>query len=515
MTTEENRIIKFHENMALWCAINSEGFNDYITSVSPFKFGMIDLCNLFHLYCCEHELYNEKDRSLDECYINRNNSFSANYNDFCINRLFEDDDNIPERNKLFIEEQKEWQSFFDKPVIDNTLLYYLINKFEPVNVLHYMGINIEQPIILSYCGEDKKHRLLFNALVSLLYSIITTSDDPEVQNKCYQILQETLIIDDEVTYSPASSLCSALKLLDPKTCESLFKRNGIDFKDYDALLSFIEMGNDNGIIKEITNLRKNGYLGNDSVLIELFVEFRMAQNQSRYVNWSKRFYFGDDYPSVIALLIKRIIEKDAISQDLLFSLRKNICSNIDFGATKPIKKKIKEKDKVIEEQEQRYISMSTRYVNKEKLINMLIDKQWVALVSDRDELVTRLNYFFNDKSSKIPNNPNFTIAWSQPPKAQLICLLIRMLFNKNWDINPKDVITYGVDEKQGKRISPGINSEVIAPLDNSQDVWGPVSRVFSTPNPLPSTFSKDRYKKPERQLNKLVELASDILSCKK
>ena len=233
----------------------------------------------------------------------------------------------------------------------------------------------------------------------------------------------------------SSSLCSALRRLKSNVCESFFKGFGLNIADYDSLLSYIDTGNDNSIIDEIANLRKNNHLDNDSKLIEFCVDFQQAQAHDRFIDWSKRFALKDDILPINALLLKRIQEEQLISQDVINSLLNSICLGIDFDTVKLPKKDKEEKGFA-----KRYISLSMKHVDKEKFIIMLIEKEWVAVENNRDEVKLRLNYFFNDSSSVLPSDPNFTVAWNKSPKNQLVCLLIRMLLTRKWNFKPEDVV---------------------------------------------------------------------------
>ena len=330
------------------------------------------------------------------------------------------------------------------------------------------------------------------------------------QIRCCKLLRDALIDEIGNVYSVSSSLCSALRCLKSNVCESFFKGFGLSIADYDSLLSYIDTGNDNSVIDEIANLRRNNHLVNDSRFVEFCVDFQQAQAQNRFIDWSKRFALKNDIQPINALLLKRIQNEQLISQDVISAILNSICLGIDFDTVKRPKKDKKEKGVA-----NRYISFSMKHVDKEKFINMLIEKEWVAIESNKNEVKLRLNYFFNDSSSVMPSDPKFTVAWNKTPKNQLVCLLIRMLLTRKWNFKPEDVVVRHIDDENGKRQHPGINSKAIDPIDIGKGVWKTVSEVFKVSHAEIGTFNSKNYKNPEKHLNKLVELAEDILSCKK
>ena len=518
MTPEESGIIKFHANMALWCAINSHAFNDYCMSLSSTKKGIKDICYSFFHSKMNHEMFicQLKYISPDSqvCRLKYNHDYITDYYNFCKSRLVEEDDFSYSDEVLDQKKTDEWYDYFDKPAIDQQLFSSLFNE-DPIIVLKDTFPKIEQATVLSSCDELKKQQILLDALVSLLFHIILQDNDFERQSKCCKLLQDTLIDWNENKYSTSSRLFSTLTHLSPSVCESFFKGFGMNIREYDSLLSYLDRGNEDGAIHEIATLRNRNMLGNNSVLFEYCVDFQKARIDNIYIDWFRRFTFKSDIQSINAALLKTIKDEQLMTQDIINTLLSGFCLNKDdFEAIKlPANKKGGNGDP--KPKEKRYITSSMRHVDKERLINMLIDNGWVSVHPDRDEVVRRLNYFFNDKSSVMPSDPKFTVTWCKEPKNQLVCLLIRMLLTKTWGFNPEDVVVGQVDDKQkGKRFYPGINSKVIDPLSNFEKVWEIVNNVFQVSNAAVGTFNS-RYKNPSKHLNKLVELAKDILSCRK
>lgn len=510
MTLEENKIISFHRNLALWCAVNSQAFNFFFQSSSSPQCGIDYACRQFYLNNLD-EMVDSTGKEFDEDYGEE--YYKARLSDYCFfckdllveKRFFP----IKERNKAN-EKSEEWLDFFEETLIDKGQLLYFFLKHNPLIIINRWTQTIDRDMVLSYCDEFKKQKVLLNALVSLLYNAILNENDLGKKIRCCKLLRDALIDKKEKIYSVSSGLCTALKCLKSNVCESFFKGFGLSIEDYDSLLSYIGTGNDSIVIDEIANLRNNNHLVNDSRLIEFCVDFQQAQAQDRFIDWSKRFTLKNDIHPINALLLKRIQDEKLISQDVINSILYSICLGIDFDTVKLPKKDKKDKGVA-----KRYISFSMKHVDKEKFINMLIEKEWVAVESNRDEVILRLNYFFNDSSSVSPSDPNFTVAWNKNPKNQLVCLLIRMLLTRKWDFEAKDVVVRYVDEENGKRQHPGINSKVIDPIDIGESVWKTVSAVFKVSHAEIGTFNSKNYKNPEKHLNKLVELAGDILSCKR
>ena len=481
MTPEESRIIKFHEKMALWCAMNSRVFNDYCMGSSIYKEGINEMCDSFFTRKISHEICLCEDKYLDSNSLFTRSydgfDYILDYHNFCKNRLVEESDFSFLDDVSTQRKPCEWYDFFDDGVVDNNLFSYLFQEEAPLSIISNNLISeIFPETVLPFCDELKNHKILFDALISLLFNAILQENDLDMRAHCCKLLQDELIDKKEHKYSKSSCFYSALIQLNSNICESFFKGFGMSIKEYDSLLSFIDRGNEDDAIHEIANMRKNNLLGNESILIEYCVDFQKAQKLNQYIDWSKRFSFDNDIQSINALLLKWIQKDQLISQDIINSLLNSICPNVDFTAIKLASKK-RDGDQKNRNKERRFISLSTRFVNKAELIRKLIDNDWVAVNHGRNEVETRLNYFFNDGSSdKLPSDLNYTIEWHRDPKAQLICLLIRMLYNKKWDFKAEDVVIREVIGKDGKRVNPGINSKVVAPLSNALKIWGPVKK---------------------------------------
>lgn len=512
MKLEEKKIISFHGNIALWCAMNRQDFNDFFQNDSSPKCGIDYACRQFYLNEID-ELIDASD-DLEKCDPDYFKATLSDYYDFCKNRLVEMSyfsNNVGNKAQ---KESEEWLDFFETNVIDKYVLSSLFQKQDPLVIINRWNKTITRDMVLSYCDESKKQKILLNALVSLLFNAILKGCELVRQVKCCKLLRDSLIDKKENRYSASSYLCSAFKHLKSNICESFFKGFEMNIADYDSLLSYIDMEKDDSAIKEIANLRNKGHLVNDSLLIEFCADFKHARAQDRYIDWNRRFRFTNEIQSINAFILKRIQEEQLFSQDIINSLLNSIIPGFDFDAVKR-PQKVKKDVKV----EKRYISHSMRHVDKEKFIDMLIKKEWVAIDCERKEVESRLNYFFNDDSSDLPRDPQFTIAWNKTPKNQLVCLLIRMLLTKTWDFEAEKVVIRQVDEideENGKRLYPGINSAVIDHINTGETVWKTVNAVFRLSNAANGTFNSTRYRKNlEKNLDKLVELANDLLSCKK
>lgn len=511
MKLEEKKIISFHGNIALWCAMNRQDFNYFFQNDSSPKCGIDYACRQFFLNEMD-EIIDASDE-LEECDTDNYIATLSNYYEFCKNRLVEKSYFSRNVRNIAHRESEEWLDYFETTVIDKYVLLSLLQKQDPLVIINRWNKTVTRDMLLSYCNERKKQRLLLNALVSLLFNVILKGSELDRQVKCCKLLRDSLIDKKENQYSASSYLCSAFKRLKSKVCESFFKGFEMNIADYDSLLSYIDMEKDDSAINEIANLRNNDHLVNDSILIEFCANFQQAREQDKYIDWSRRFNFTNKIQSINALMLRRIQEEQLFSQDIINSLLNSIIPDFNFDAVKlPTKEKIKD------EIDKRYISHSMRHVEKKKFIDMLIKKEWVAIDCERKEVESRLNYFFNDDSSDSPNDPEFTIAWNKTPKNQLVCLLIRMLLTKKWDFEAEQAVIRQVDEideENGKRLYPGINSTVIDRINTNEKVWKTVNAVFKVSNAANGTFNYRYEKSIEKNLDKLVELARDILSCKK
>jgi len=520
MTKEENRIIRFHKKIAMWSAMNSQAFDDYCTRLSLTKNGINDVYYSFFKMKIFREMHrcgngyhtkgfaNEKDHKFD-CV--------SDYHNFCTNRLVEESDFFLSDDESTKRGTDEWYNFFNDGVINHIVLSSLCQDEDPLDILSKeIDQEIKPATVLSFCDDSKKQIILFDALVSLLFNAILQEKEPDVRTDCCKLLQDVLIdnTESEFKYSRALSLYSALAQLGSDVCEYFFRGFGISIEKYDLLLSFIDKGEEDGAIHEIVKLRNKKFLGSDSILIEHCFDFKKAQVLNQYIDWFGRNSFKSHIQSINAFLLNRIKEEHILSQGVIKSLMTNICLDFNFEAVKLTTKEKNGGNTKPQVEVTRYISFSMRHVDKDRFINMLIDKGYVSADPNREEVEKRLNYFFMDSSSVKPSDPKFTVTWTKAPKNQLVCLLIRMLLTKTWDFQPEQVVVRNVEDGKGKRIYPGINSTIIDNLSNSEIIWEIVNSVFCVSNAAIGTFNC-RYKSPQKHLDKLVELAKDILNCKK
>lgn len=510
MTLNESKIVQFHRNMALWFALNSPGFNDYCIRMD-IEMNVNDLCK---------QLYND---NLRERLSNINESEASEYVAFFKDRLFEEREFAP--NSLYNGKRQanEWSDYYCNGLIEVPLLSHLIQQAKPEDLLIKNRINYKLDIILSYCDRVLLQQVLFNALLSLIFSAILSEKDSLKQTNCCHLLHETLkdkILGD---YMDSYNLYILLERLNPDICRSFFNGFGIDKKEHDALTSFIRMGRCDDALREIFNLRNKDKLGLDSKLIEFCVEFQSAQKENNYLDWSRRFSIDkNELQPINTALIFGLKNNQLVSLDVIYDLVSGIYPELDIDKIKrPRKKKPRdgdiEKKKRVYNANMLYLPYSTKFVDKEKLIQVLIDKEWVKLPGGRynpkstEELYNRLNYFFRDGSSddiELPCTPGeYILMWNKKPKGKFLHLLIRLLYNENPDAEATNVILKKTD---GKNLA-GINDEVVNFLDSREPIWPIVEKVFKVSTRDCKVRKGDR---PDL-IDDLQKLADDFFSCKK
>jgi len=529
MTEEEDKIIRFHEKMALLCAMNTHAFNDFCLTVFSSREGFSDRCVDFFLYgllmdcICLLEKYDD----LDDLEISR-------YHIFCKNRLVEERDFSHLNNELTRSKDVEWLDFFDGDVFRRDMLLYLAQKddIDDVDIAkEVINGEIELSAILSYCDELKRHRILFDTLVSLLFNAICKEKELDTRVDCCRLLKDALIDNKEHDYSKSSFFYSALIQLSSDVREAFFKGFGMSIKEYDSLLSFIDRGKEDDAILEIANMRKNDMLVNDSILIEYCVDFQKAQKSSQYLDWSRRFSFMSNLRPINALLLKTIQELHLISLETVNSLISSVCPDFDVKRERiPLKRKTKKNEGNNGSHRQdydRYLPNSVRSnVDKEKLIDLLINHRWVAGPKgcDERELRIRLNYFF-DNGEKVEQKPNdidgYTIRWRETPKGPLLNLLINLLYNRKpeSEVNGSNVILRpepGFGDLKNLSFTPGVNSTLFGNLFNNTDspVWEIVRKVFNV-SARDGKIRTGTEKTVFTNLDKLQNLANDFFSCRK
>lgn len=528
MTPEEFRIIKHYENMVMWCALNSHNFDDYCKAISPIKWGINNACNWFYMFSLAEELddMNETEDYHTESGSNAKEFNSFSYSEFCRNRLVEER-NFPSRiMNSETREIDELHEYIDNPIIDQELLSYLISHHEPLQVLYDLNIEIEQNVILSYCDETNKQRLLFNALLSLIYNAILVEKDSDKQENICRLLNITLANKIKGDYLSASTVCSILKRIEQSTCRSFFKGTGLRIDQYDPLLSFIDSNNDNDAMKEIIKLREAKFLCGYSRLIEFYYYFKTAQKNNRFLDWHSRFIIGNkDLRSLNIILIKDLQKGQIISQEIVNCLMNGIFPEIKVNSIRRPRKK-RHQDLKEEAMGKSYsqtsiwcLPNSAKNVNKERLIDILIRNEWVGLPLDshpgnpKQVLHDRLNFFFRDGSldednMEMPCEPlQFRLRWNKKPRGKFLHLLIRLLYNQNSNAkNTRDVIR---KKAEGKFLA-GINDTNVDFLDSSEPIWPIVEKVFRV-------SARDcKVRKGDRAdlVDDLEKLAEDFFSCK-
>ena len=512
MTLNESKIVQFHRNMALWVALNSHGFNDYCIRMD-IEMDVNDLCK---------QLYND---NLRERLSNINDSEVSEYVAFCKDRLVEERESAP--NSLYNGKRQvnEWSGYYSDGVIEAPLLSHLIQQTKPDDFLIKNRINYKLDIILSYCDRILLQQVLFNALLSLIFSAILSEKDSLKQTNCCHLLHETLkdkILGD---YMDSYNLYILLERLNPDICRSFFNGFGIDKKEHDALTSFIRMGRCDDALREIFNLRNKDKLGLDSKLIEFCVEFQSAQKENNYLDWSRRFSIDkNELQPINTALIFGLKNNQLVSLDVIYDLVSGIYPELDIDKIKRPRKKKPQDDNNVKKNtrynaDMLYLPYSTKFVDKDKLIKVLIDKEWVKLPGGRyrprptEELYNRLNYFFRDglpdeDDIEMPcKREEFSLMWNKKPKGKFLHLLIRLLYNKNPDANATNVIRKKAD---GENLA-GINDEYVSFLDSKEPIWPIVEKVFK----ISSRDCKVREGDRPDLIDDLQELANDFFSCKK
>lgn len=529
MTSEELRIIKHYVNMVMWCALNSHNFDDYCKAISPINWGINNACNWFYMFSMAEEL-DEMDETEDSLTkvtsINAKTFNYTNYSEFCKNRLIEEKD-LPSKDfDSETREEDDLYDYIDNPIIDQELLSYLFLHYEPLEILNYLNIAIEQKTILSYCDEITKQRLLFNALLSLIYNAILTERNPDKQESICRLLNTTLADRVKGDYLSASAICSILKQIDQNTCRSFFKGAGLKITQYDPLLSFIESNNDNDAMKEIIKLRQEEFLCGYSRLIEFCYYFKTAQVNNRFFDWYSRFVIENKkLQSINNILIKDLQEGQMISQDILNSLMNGIFPEINVNS---IRRPRKRKQQTLDEESKGksstntnilYLPNSAKNIDKEKLIDILIRNEWIGLPLNfhpgrpKQVLYDRLNYFFRDGSHdedniEMPCKPDeFLLRWNIKPKGKFLHLLIRLLYNQNPDAKASNVIR---KKTSGKKLA-GINDSYVDFLDSNEPIWPIVEKIFK----VSARDCKIRKGDRANLVDDLQKLADDFFSCKK
>lgn len=511
MTHEESKIVQFHRDKALWCAINSQGFSDYCAGME-IGMNVNDLCKQF---------YND---NLRVRLSNIHKSEVTAYADFCNNRLIEERE-FSKKNLFNGKRQtNEWSDYYSEGLIENLLLSFLIQQTKPGDFLIQNSINYELDIV-SYCDKITLQKILFNALLSLIFSAILSEKDAVQQTKCCQLLHDVLKTKISGDYLDSYNLYVLLERLNPDVCRSFFNGFGIDRKEHDALTSFIRMGRREDALREVFNLRNKDKLGLDSRLIEYCVEFLNAQKENNYLDWFRRFSIEkSEIQTINTTLIHGIKNYQLVPLDVIYDLVSGVYPELDIDKIKRPRKKQTEGGNNTKKKNNYHADIlclpnSTKLVDKDKLIKVLIDKEWVKLPGGRyrrgptEELYNRLNYFFRDG---LPDEDNiimpckseeFLLTWDKKPKGKFLHLLIRLLYNENPAAKADNVIRKKVE---GEKLA-GINDEYVDFLESRSPIWPIVKKVFG----VTARDCKVRDGDRSSIVDDLQELANDFFNCKK
>ncbi len=530
-----DEIIKYHSNIALWEGLISKKFLSYCKDKGISKHGVLyllgnclhdDLSDVIYAYDYHNSSYNATDNSEDDFYDDNRRFFSkekiesiyADYCNFCEERLKRFYSSEFEQTTNLAQGTEEWGEYFKQATINGKILSYVIKSYSPLDIIFidhsYDDYYIEPEELLSFCAKEKRQKLLFNAIVSLIYNAIFTDTETKSANphEYSQLLYKGLANRIEGEYLDPYDLSMLLKDLGPDVCKPLLLGFGLDLDDTGAIIAYIKSNNDEKVVDQIIKQREKGLLKVDSKLIEYSFEFISAQKEDKFIDWFKRFSLkSDELQEQIAGFWHFISKNQLFSQEILTSLKESINPTFNYTSSN-VPEWVKKDNLVIlnSSANRRFISGSMKYVIKDKLIDVLI-KKWVDNDEPEEEIKKKLNYFFSDgpiSKSEMPQNPdNYEIAWSKPPKPQLIYLLIRMLYNDKWNITADDVVK---KNEITKRIE--INEENLKDLPKQKGfgIMPIVNEVFETEA---KGFSQEKVAKRLNHFDTIKSLVEDILEC--
>ena len=217
MTPEE--IITYHSNIALWEGLISTKFKSYCKECKDKeiqKHGLLDLLGF-----CYGEALNNVTDSYDYWFIN-NKATNDSDDDYYYedDRPFYNEDKVKaiyseycdfckKRLKLFYSPELEqvtnqdhsasedWGEYFNKATINNKILADAIKSYSPLYIIFkkysYDEYYIEPKELLSFCDVEKRQKLLFNALVSIIYNAVLTESGLANQHEYSQLLYKSLV----------------------------------------------------------------------------------------------------------------------------------------------------------------------------------------------------------------------------------------------------------------------------------------------------------------------------------
>lgn len=539
MTPEE--IITYHSNIALWEGLISTKFKSYCKDKGIGKHGLLDLLGEhfredmedilygydFYLsinnpnkaagdsddYYDDYDYYDDSRRRFIEDEIK---SIYSDYCDFCEKRLTWH--YFPESKQTAAPDHKDtedWNDFFNKATINEKILSHAIKSYSPFRIIYnestYDEYYIEPEELLSFCDKEKKLKLLFNALVSIIYNAIITESGLANQHEYSQLLYKSLVGKIEGDYHDPYDLYVILKDLGPDVCKSFLWGFGLNKDDAGALIAYLKTNEEGKVIDQIIKNREKGLLKADSKLIELCVEFKTAQKENKFIDWCNRFSLkGDVLQELNAGLMHLTSKNHLFAQDIITSLKDSIYPELSITAAN-VPKWAKDNLTAIQVPKKgRFISGSTEFVIKEKLIKTLLDN-WIEIDEGREEVERKLYYFFNDgQVSELPHNlETYTIMWRKSPKPQLIYILIRLLYNDNWNIVPEDIVY--IDEKTNRIVFDDSQIREL-PKGKGSPIMSVVNEVFSTEA---KGFIQKKVAENQKHLEPAQRLVRDILECKR
>ena len=534
-----DKIIKYHSNIALWEGLISKKFLSYCKECKDKEIrshGLLDLLGL----CYSETLDNVTD-SYDYYWFVKNKATNDSDDDY----YYEDDipfykedevkaiyseycDFCEKRLKLFYSPEhgqatthdhsstEDWGEYFNNATINNKILADAIKSYSPLDIIFkkysYDEYYIEPEQLLSFCNKEKRQKLLFNALISLIYNAILTDTETKLANQqdYSQILYRSLVQKIDGEYLDPYDLYVLLNDIGPYVCKSILLGFGLNQDDTGTIIAYLKTNEEGKVVDQIIKQREKGLLKADSKLIEFCIEFKTAQNENKFIDWCRRFSFKSDEIQVLNVGLMYLISKNHLfTQDIITSLKDSIYNPGIITADVP--KWAKGNLTAIKVPEKgRFISGSTQFVIKQKLINILLDN-WVNIDEGREEVERKLNYFFNDgQVFEMPLNPDsYTIKWGKAPKPQLIYILIRMLYNDKWDIDLERIVC--LDEKTNLIV---FNDNEIRdlPKEKGFPIMPIVNEVFSTEA---KGFTQKKVAQQLKHLEPAQKLVKDIFECLK
>lgn len=552
-----DKIIEYHRDIALWEGLISRKFRSYCRDNGISNNGLLDLLGFWFFHDlsniidgCNHYFFsNDLENPEEDFYEEEKEDYYfyedgysdsigsvneeelrskyADYCDFCEKRLFSH--HSPKREQTPDSAQRDiedWEEYFNKATVNEKILSYVIKSFSPFEIICYTNdydevcydlhdeYYIEPEELLSFCDREKKQKLLFNAIISLIFNAILTETYTKSVNRheYSQLLYKSLVNRIEGEYLDPYDLFVLLKDLEPEVCKSFLLGFGLNRDDTGAIIAHIKSNEDGKVVDHIIKQREKGFLKTDSKLIEFCFEFISAQKEDKFIDWFMRFHIkSDELQELNAGLWHYISEKQLFSQEILTSLKESIYPKFSFTSSDIPEWVKKDNTPVpISWANGRFIRGSMKYVLKDKLIDVLI-KKWVDNNETEDEVKRKLNYFFNDGPiSEMPQNPDtYKIGWSKPPKPQLIYLLIRMLYNDKWNITADKIVKIN---ETTKRIE--INDDNLKDLPKMKGfgILPIVNDVFDTEA---KGFTQKKVAERLDHYDTIIDLVEDILECAK